>query len=102
MVDANGIYYNEFFERRDPKPDFSARPLLHSLTQRDIWEDEAKFYFLPFLTNCYRFTRQHRLPHFALMVSPTMMFHRDRLHLRNFMDSIHRVFFRSMEMCGLM
>lgn len=61
--------------------------------------DRAKFYFLPFLMNCYKFTRQHKLPHFAIPVSPTCMFYRDRLHLRNFLDTIHQYFFKAMEMC---
>lgn len=74
---------------------------MSNLTRRDIWEDAAKFYFLPFLTECYRFTRQHKLPYFTLMVSPTMMIYRDRLHLRNFIDTIHQTFFKTMEMCGL-
>ena len=31
-----------------------------------------------------------------------MMFYRDRLHLRNYMDSIHRVFFKALDMCGVL
>ena len=27
------------------------------------------------------------------------MFYRDRLHLRNFMDTIHQTFFRALDMC---
>lgn len=36
------------------------------------------------------------------MVSPTMMFYRDRLHLRHFPDSIHKVFFKALDMCGIL
>ena len=109
------IYYNEFFEstpklskedlkiwleqNRKKKKTFSEFPCVKNLTKNIIWEDKAKFYFLPFLINCYKFTRQHELPHFAIPVSPTCMFHRDRLHLRNFMDTIHQAFFRCMDMC---
>ena len=115
------IYYNEFFEgypklsqadlktwieenKRKSRKTFVEHPSVRNLTVRDIvgeleWRDRAKFYFLPFLVNCYRFTRQHRLPHFAIPVSPTCMFYRDRLHLRNFMDTVHQAFFRALEMC---
>ena len=117
MGDENKIYYNEFFDGRDYpdqyglKPSFTEHPIMSNLSKRDMlgtsdaklsWEDRSKFYFLPFLTNCYKFTRQHRLPYFALMVSPTMMFYRDRLHLRNYLDSIHRVFFKALDMCGVL
>lgn len=57
MVDENKIYYNEFFDGKDANSTFKERPLVSNLTKRDIWEDEAKFYFLPFLINCYKFTR---------------------------------------------
>lgn len=109
------IYYNEFFEgvpklsgkdlktwiaeEKRKKKTFAERPCVNNLTRRDIWEDRAKFYFLPFLMNCYKFTRQHELPHFALMCSPTFVFYRDRLHLRNWMDTVHRAFFRALDMC---
>ena len=108
-------YYNEFFEgqpklskadyeayiaeERKKKKTFVEKPMVKKLTKRDIWKERAKFYFLPFLINCYRFTRQHELPYFTLMCSPTFMFYRDRLHLRNFMDSIHQTFFAAMDMC---
>ena len=108
-------YYNEFFEgcpklpkeelrkwleeQRRKKSTFVEYPSVGNLTRRDIWEDRAKFYFLPFLINCYQFTRQQKLPYFTLMCSPTFLFYRDRLHLRNFMDTIHRTFFKCMEMC---
>lgn len=39
---------------------------------------------------------------FALMVSPTMMIYRDRLHLRNYLDTVHNVFFKAMDMCGIL
>lgn len=108
-------YYNEFFEgypklpkdelrayleeeRKKQRP-FVEHPTVGSLTKWDIWQERAKFYFLPFLIECYRFTRQNRLPHFAIMCSPTYLFYRDRLHLRNFMDSIHQVFFKALDMC---
>ena len=97
------IYWNEFFEGdprlEEPYKTFSEKPMLKNLTKNDIWVDKAKFYFLPFLVQCYRFTRHNKLPHFAIPVSPTCMFHRDRLHLRNFMDTIHQAFFRCLEMC---
>ena len=118
MVNNNkmaDVYYNEFFEgypklskadlktwieeKRRKKKVFAEHPTVNNLTRRDIWQDRAKFYFLPFLINCYRFTRQHRLPHFAIPVSPTCMFYRDRIHLRNFMDTVHEAFFRCLEMC---
>lgn len=108
-------YYNEFFEgspqmpkeemeayfaeERKKKKIFVEKPMLKNLTKNEIWKDRAKFYFLPFLTNCYKFTRQHQLPHFTLMCSPTFVFYRDRLHLRNFMDTIHQAFFRAMDLC---
>ena len=111
----NQTYYNEFFEgvpklsgddlivwRKENerrKTTFAEKPSVRNLTRPDIWIDRAKFYFLPFLINCYKFTRQHKLPHFAIPVSPTCMFYRDRLHLRNFMDTIHQTFFRAMDMC---
>lgn len=115
-MDGNkDIYWNEFFEgypklsKEDHKAwmaehdrmktTFAEHPTLNNLTRPDIWLDRAKFYFLPFLVNCYKFTRQHELPHFAIPVSPTCMFYRDRLHLRNFMDTIHQTFFRAMDMC---
>lgn len=108
-------YYNEFFEglpkfsdadlntylaeEERKKKTFAEDPKLCNLTRYDIWQDRAKFYFLPFLINCYKFTRQHELPHFTIPVSPTCMFYRDRLHLRNFMDTIHQTFFSAMDMC---
>ena len=108
-------YRNEFFEghpnlppeemriwieeNKRKKKIFVEYPTIKNLTRRDIWEDRAKFYFLPFLFNCYKFTRKNELPHFAIPVSPTCMFYRDRLHLRNFMDTIHRAFFRCLDMC---
>ena len=113
--DDKNTYYNEFFEghpnlpkdelkkwleeERRKKRVFAEYPTVNNLTRRDIWLDRAKFYFLPFFINCYKFTRQNKLPHFAIPVSPTCMFHRDRLHLRNFMDTIHQTFFKCMEMC---
>ena len=115
MENESDIYYNEFFEghpnlsKQDLKiwleenkrkeKIFAEHPRVNNLTRRDVWEDRAKFYFLPFLMNCYKFTRQHKLPHFAIPVSPTCMFYRDRLHLRNFMDTVHRAFFRCLDMC---
>ena len=115
MEDTKDIYYNEFFEGKPKlsksdmalwskeneriKTTFVEKPAIRNLTQNDIWADRAKFYFLPFLMNCYKFTRQHRLPYFTLMCSPTCMFYRDRLHLRNFMDTIHQTFFRALDMC---
>ena len=76
-------------EERRKKSTFAERPCVNNLTRRDIWNDRAKFYFLPFMINCYKFTRQHKLPYFAIPVSPTCMFYRDRLHLRNWMDTVH-------------
>ena len=115
MDNEQDIYYNEFFEGKPKLSDedwkkwkkeqerkkktFAEQPCVNNLTRRDIWEDRAKFYFLPFLINCYKFTRQHKLPYFAIPVSPTCMFYRDRLHLRNFMDTIHRAFFACLDMC---
>ena len=115
------VYYNEFFEghpnlpkeelkawieenRRRNRKTFVEYPSVKTLTVKDMvgekeWRDRAKFYFLPFLVNCYRFTRQHRLPHFAIPVSPTCMFYRDRLHLRNFMDTVHQTFFKALDLC---
>ena len=101
-TDKNGIYYNEFFEGKDPDSDFTEHPLLANLTQRQVIDEKAKFYFLPFLINCYLFTRQHQLPKFAIPVSPTMMFYRDRLHNRGFLDSVFEIFFECMEMCGVL
>lgn len=115
MADSN-IYYNEFFEgtpnlsgsdlkafleerRRHGRKPFVEKPLLQSLTESEMWKTRAKFYFLPFLINCYRFTRKNKLPHFAIPVSPTCMFYRDRLHLRNFMDTIWNTLFECMDMC---
>ena len=108
-------YYNEFFEgcpklpkeelkkwleeQRRKKSIFVEYPCVNNLTRRDIWEDRAKFYFLPFMINCYQFTKKQKLPHFTLMCSPTFIFYRDRLHLRNFMETIHNTFFKCMEMC---
>lgn len=108
-------YYNDFFEgvpkmsneelgaylkeNDRKKTTFVENPTLNNLTKNEIWVDRAKFYFLPFLTNCYKFTKQHELPYFTLMCSPTFVFYRDRLHLRNFMDTIHQAFFRCMDMC---
>jgi hypothetical protein len=112
-------YYNEFFEgcpklpkeelrlwleeQRRKKSTFVEYPCVKNLTRRDIWrdtwEDRAKFYFLPFLINCYQFTKKQKLPCFAIPVSPTCMFHRDRLHLRNFLDTIWQTFFKCMDMC---
>lgn len=63
MIDKDNIYYNEFFEKYDKDHTFSQMPHLKNLTQVDIfgddvgWSDMARFYFLPFLVNCYRFTR---------------------------------------------
>ena len=115
MDGEHNIYWNEFFEgypnlpkeelkiwlaeERRKKKTFAEHPTVNNLTRRDIWEDRAKFYFLPFMMNCYKFTRQNRLPHFAIPVSPTCMFHRDRLHLRNFPSTIHNAFFRCLKMC---
>lgn len=109
------IYFNEFFEghpnlkgndlkvwleeEKRKKRIFAEHPTVNNLTRRDVMEDRAKFYFLPFMINCYRFTRQHKLPYFAIPVSPTCMFYRDRLHLRNYMDTIHRYFFKCLDMC---
>lgn len=31
-----------------------------------------------------------------------MMFYRDRLHLRNYLDSVHKVFFKALDMCGVL
>lgn len=108
-------YYNEFFEgcpklpkeelrkwldgQKFKKSTFSEYPCTKDLTRVDIWEDKAKFYFLPFMMNCYQFTKRQKLPHFALMCSPTFLFYRDRLHQRNFMETIHNIFFGCMEMC---
>ena len=113
-------YYNEFFEgcpklpkeelrkwleeQRRKKSTFVEYPCVKNLVVRDIlgeveWRDRAKFYFLPFFINCYKFTKFQKLPHFAIPVSPTCMFHRDRLHLRNFMDTIHQAFFGCLDMC---
>lgn len=108
-------YYNEFFEgcpklpkeelrkwldgQKFKKSTFAEYPCTKNLTRVDIWEDKAKFYFLPFMMNCYQFTKRQKLPHFALMCSPTFLFYRDRLHQRNFMETIHNIFFRCMEMC---
>ena len=111
----DNTYFNEFFEGypklskedfiiwwreniRKKKP-FVEKPLLQSLTLSDMWVERAKFYFLPFLINCYKFTRQNKLPHFAIPVSPTCMFHRDRLHLRSFPDTYQAALFKCMEMC---
>lgn len=115
MENKSDIYYNEFFEGLPKLPDdqfkaymeewrrkkkvFAEKPLLNNLTKNDIWQDRAKFYFLPFLVNCYKFTRQNKLPMFAIPVSPTCMFYRDRLHLRNFMDTVHQAFFAMMDVC---
>jgi len=113
MDNEQDIYYNEFFEgipqnlsgqelqawlEENRDKTFKDLPLLKKLTKRDIWEDKAKFYFLPFLINCYNFTRQHKLPYFTLMCSPTFIFYRDRLHLRNWMDTIHKTFFKCLDM----
>lgn len=72
MADETKIYYNEFFDGRDYpdqyglKPSYTEHPIMSNLSKRDMfgtsdvklsWEDRAKFYFLPFLTNCYKFTR---------------------------------------------
>ena len=108
-------YYNEFFEgypklskadlkiwlkeKERQKKVFAEHPTVNNLTRRDIWQDRAKFYFLPFFINCYKFTRQNQLPHFAIPVSPTCMFYRDRLHLRNFMDTVWSAFFACLNMC---
>lgn len=108
-------YYNEFFEgypklskddlkiwlkeNNRRKKVFAEHPTVNNLTRRDIWQDRAKFYFLPFFINCYKFTRQNQLPHFAIPVSPTCMFYRDRLHLRNFMDTVWSAFFACLDMC---
>lgn len=115
MENESDIYYNEFFEgvpkltgqdlkiwieeNRRRKKTFAEHPTVNNLTRRDIWNSRAKFYFLPFLMNCYKFTRQHKLPHFAIPVSPTCMFYRDRLHLRNFLDTVHQAFFGMMDVC---
>lgn len=117
MADENDnkVYFNEFFEsypnlpkeelrkwleeKRRHKPSFVEYPCVNNLTRRDIWEDRAKFYFLPFMINCYKFTKFQKLPHFAIPVSPTCMFYRDRLHQRNFMDTIWQAFFRCLDMC---
>lgn len=115
MADKHDIYYNEFFEgcprlskedmkiwqaeNNRKKKTFAEHPTVNNLTRRDMMEDRAKFYFLPFMINCYRFTRQHKLPYFAIPVSPTCMFYRDRLHLRNWMDTIHQYFFKCLDMC---
>ena len=114
-METETTYYNEFFEgcpklpkdelkkwleeQRRKKSTFVEYPCVKNLTRRDIWEDRAKFYFLPFMINCYQFTKSQKLPHFAIPVSPTCMFHRDRLHLRNFMDTIHQTFFKCLDMC---
>ena len=113
-MEEQTTYYNEFFEGypklskeelerwlREVKPKkntFKKYPCTRNLTVMDIlgeeeWRDRAKFYFLPFLINCYKFTKFQKLPHFAIPVSPTCMFHRDRLHLRNFLDTIWQAFF---------
>ena len=108
-------YYNEFFEgvpkltgedlkiwleeNRKKKKTFKEFPCVKNLTTRDMWGNRAKFYFLPFLINCYNFTRQHNLPHFAIPCSPTFLFYRDRLHLRNFPGTIHNAFFECLDMC---
>ena len=114
--EPTSIYKNEFFDsipdlqgdalrqwiekqRTEGRSEFKDFPCLKTLTKREVWQDMAKFYFLPFMINCYKFTRQNELPRFALMVSPTMMFYRDRLHLRNFPDTIHRAFFACLDMC---
>lgn len=76
--------------------------MLSNLTQGVMWKEKAQFYFLPYLINCYKFTRQNKLPHFALMCSPTFIFHRDRLVQRNFLDTIHNAFFKMMETCGIL
>jgi len=95
----------EIWERevKRKKRTFAERPCISTLTVRDIlgenWKDRSKFYFLPFMMNCYKFTRQHKLPYFAIPVSPTCMFYRDRLHLRNYMDTIHQSFFKCLDMC---
>ena len=119
-MEEQTTYYNEFFEGypklpkeelerwlREVKPKkntFKKYPCTRNLTVMDMlgeeeWRDRAKFYFLPFLINCYKFTKFQKLPHFAIPVSPTCMFHRDRLHLRNFMDTIHQAFFKCLDMC---
>lgn len=114
MATRDGIYYNEFFEGSKDRPEdtFDKRPMVSNLTKRDIfiqdgdsrlkWETQAKFYFLPFLINCYKFTRQHKLPRFAIPVSPTMMFYRDRLHMRNYLGTVWQVFFKALETCGVL
>lgn len=71
-------YYNEFFEGypklpkeelgrwllevKSKKNTFKKYPCTRNLTMMDMlgeekWEDRAKFYFLPFLINCYKFTK---------------------------------------------
>lgn len=116
----NTTYYNEFFEGHPNLPKvelerwlkeekykqkpFEKYPCTRNLTVKDIlgekeWRDRAKFYFLPFLINCYKFTKFQKLPYFAIPVSPTCMFYRDRLHLRNFMSTIHDTFFKALDMC---
>ena len=86
IPDLQGDALRQWIEqqRAEGRSEFKDFPCLETLTPNVVWQDKAKFYFLPFFINCYKFTCQHELPRFALMVSPTMMFYRDRLHLRNF------------------
>ena len=108
-------YYNQFFEnipklpssevqkfkkgRLANKKPFQDDPFIDGLVNEYMLDNRDMFYFLPFLINCYEFTKRHHLPYFTLMCSPTFLFYRDRLHLRNFMDTIHQSFFRMMDVC---
>lgn len=101
--DSATMYRNEFLDGRGPDGQlFEDRPMLSNLRQNVIWADEAKFFFLPYLVHCHRFTQQHRIPHFTLMCSPTFLFHRCGLSRRCFPDTIWSAFFRAMDMCGLL
>ena len=49
-------------EVKSKKNTFKKYPCTRNLTISDMigeekWEDRAKFYFLPFLINCYKFTK---------------------------------------------
>lgn len=96
------IYYNKFFEGKEKGSTFDQNPMLSNLTQSTMWKDKEKFYFLPYLVNCYKFTKKNKLPRFALVCSPTFVFHRDRLNQRSFMETIHKNFLDMMETCGLL
>ena len=72
-MEENQTYHNEFFEgypklssehlkvwkkeHDRKKKSFVEQSTANNLTRPDIWKDRAKFYFLPFLFNCYKFTK---------------------------------------------